>query len=246
MRSLLTLAVLSAVLSFSASGQTQYRVLGRAGAAIPLMPVIAPTGTAHHGVNITIGAPQRPSHHRPFAPGFFLGAPWGYFDSGSEQAPQVIVLQQPAVSAPQIVEQAPPSIMPLLIELQDGRYVRYRSDPQGADTDANTRSVRGAQIKPETSTKPALDASTAELLPVVLLFRDGHREQVDSYAIFSGAIQINATYSTAASSAYWANGSWARSIPLAALDLPATLQLNRERGVKFVLPAGPNEVVTRP
>ena len=30
------------------------------------------------------------------------------------------------------------------------------------------------------------------------------------------------------------------------LDLPATFQQNRERGVKFTLPAGPNQVVTRP
>lgn len=243
MRSLLKLAGLSAVLSLTASGQTQYRMLGRAGAAI--MP-IAPTAAAHPRVSITTGAPQR-SHHRPFAPGFFLGGPWDYFDSGSEQTPQVIVLQQPAASTPQIVEQAPPSpIMPLLIELQDGRYVRYRSGPQGVDADANTRSVRGSQIKTDPSTEPDLNATAAALLPVELLFRDGHREQVDSYAIFAGAIQINVPYSTRGTSAYWTSGSWARSIPLADLDLPATLQLNRERGIKFVLPAGPNEVVTRP
>lgn len=244
MRSLLTLAVLSTVLSLSASGQTQYRMLGRAGAAI--MP-IAPTAAAHPRVSITTGAPQRPFHHRSFAPGFFLGGPWDYFDAGGEQTPQVIVLQQPAASAPQIVEQAPPSpIMPLLIELQDGRYVRYRSGPQGADTDANARSVRGVQVKTDSSRKPDLNAKAAALLPVELLFRDGHREQVDSYAIFAGAIQINVPYSSRGSSAYWTSGSWARSIPLAELDLPATLQLNQERGVKFVLPAGPNEVVTRP
>jgi len=28
--------------------------------------------------------------------------------------------------------------------------------------------------------------------------------------------------------------------------VPTTVKLNQERGVKFVLPAAPNEVVTRP
>jgi hypothetical protein len=30
------------------------------------------------------------------------------------------------------------------------------------------------------------------------------------------------------------------------LDVPATLKLNQERGAKFSLPSGPNEVMIRP
>ena len=45
---------------------------------------------------------------------------------------------------------------------------------------------------------------------------------------------------------YWSSGSWTRKIQIADLDLPATLRLNQERGLKFVMPSGPNEVVTRP
>ena len=45
---------------------------------------------------------------------------------------------------------------------------------------------------------------------------------------------------------YWTSGSWTTQIQVADLDVPATLRLNQERGLKFVLPAGPNEVVTRP
>ncbi len=44
---------------------------------------------------------------------------------------------------------------------------------------------------------------------------------------------------------YWSTGSWTRKIPLAELDIPASLKLNRERGSKFNLPSGPNEVVVR-
>jgi hypothetical protein len=45
---------------------------------------------------------------------------------------------------------------------------------------------------------------------------------------------------------YWSSGSWTRKIQIADLDVPATLKLNHERGLKFVLPSGPDEVVMRP
>jgi hypothetical protein len=35
---------------------------------------------------------------------------------------------------------------------------------------------------------------TAELPPVVLLFRDGHQEQVESYMIFGDVLYIEADY----------------------------------------------------
>jgi hypothetical protein len=45
---------------------------------------------------------------------------------------------------------------------------------------------------------------------------------------------------------YWTSGSWTRKIEIANLDVPATLKLNQERGSKFSLPSGPQEVVIRP
>jgi hypothetical protein len=44
---------------------------------------------------------------------------------------------------------------------------------------------------------------------------------------------------------YWSSGSWTRQIPIAELDVPATLKLNRERGGKFSLPSGPSEIMIR-
>jgi hypothetical protein len=45
---------------------------------------------------------------------------------------------------------------------------------------------------------------------------------------------------------YWRDGYWTKNIQLSALNISATLKTNQDHGVKFVLPAGPNEVVTRP
>ena len=43
---------------------------------------------------------------------------------------------------------------------------------------------------------------------------------------------------------YWTTGSWTRKIQIADLDVPATLKLNQQRGLNFVLPASSNEVVS--
>jgi hypothetical protein len=72
----------------------------------------------------------------------------------------------------------------------------------------------------------------------VLVFRDGHKDEVSEYTIMSGTIYSKTDY--------WTTGSWTRKIQVADLDVPATLKLNRERGLKFVLPGSSNEVVTRP
>ena len=83
-----------------------------------------------------------------------------------------------------------------------------------------------------------LKARVADLAPAMLIFRDGRREEVSSYSIFGGAIYVN--------SDYWSSGAWTRKIQIADLDLPTTLKVNQERGVRFILPAAANEVVTRP
>jgi hypothetical protein len=62
-------------------------------------------------------------------------------------------------------------------------------------------------------------------------------EEVDKYMIQGDALYTSADY--------WTTGSWTKKIPLAELDLPASLKLNKERGAKFNLPSAPNEVVIR-
>jgi uncharacterized membrane protein len=72
----------------------------------------------------------------------------------------------------------------------------------------------------------------------MLVFRDGHKEEIERYAIIGAVIYTRADY--------WSTGSWTRKVTIADLDVPATLKLNQERGGRFTLPSGPDEVVVRP
>ncbi len=143
------------------------------------------------------------------------------------------------VSAPPQTPPAPP-IEPLLIEWQGDRFVRMtlsqkapQDTPSGPDYAERTVSPRRASAG-----RKAAPPAPREQPPAVLVFRDGRREEISSYTIMSGAIYSKADY--------WSSGSWTKKIQIAELDVPATLKLNQERGVKFALPAGPNEVVMRP
>jgi len=70
-------------------------------------------------------------------------------------------------------------------------------------------------------------------LPTVLVWRSGQREEVKEYAI-SGAFLYD--YSKPRAS---------RRISLDDLDLEATEHANQQRGVQFLIPAGPSEVTVR-
>jgi hypothetical protein len=45
---------------------------------------------------------------------------------------------------------------------------------------------------------------------------------------------------------YWSSGTWTRRVEVAELDVPATMNLNRERGANFSLPSRTSEVMIRP
>lgn len=166
---------------------------------------------------------------------------WDYGGYGYEPEP-------PSAGAPAsplvVVQGAQPSIQastpsppePLLLERRGDRWVRITVAARAA----NQEQV-GGQASAGTSvtgpTGPEAAKPPAELPPVVLVFRDGHQEQVESYMIFGHILYTKADY--------WTTGSWARQIQIAQLDLPATLKLNHERGVKFSLPSGPDEVIIR-
>jgi hypothetical protein len=69
----------------------------------------------------------------------------------------------------------------------------------------------------------------------VLVYRDGHRQEISDYAIADAIIYIQGDY--------WQNGSRTKAIPLASLDGSATVLANQQRGVKFMLPSASNVVV---
>jgi hypothetical protein len=132
---------------------------------------------------------------------------------------------------------------PLVIEFQNGRYVRINSTPANGEVLPAKPGSTGAQDAQASSRHsnpaPAIAASlTHDLPPALLVFRDGHSEEVRDYTIADGILYARGDFYT--------DGYWNKKIELAVLSVPETLQANAARSVKFVLPASPNEVITRP
>jgi len=167
--------------------------------------------------------------HNAFASSYFLGNAAFFYDdyplepvAPETAGPQVIVVQAPAA------EEAPQArATPLLIELQGDRYVRYGGVGQ-----------TGHDGAPERETLAQDPPATRALRPTVLVYQDGHREEVPDYAIVGRVMYAHGGGEGA--------GYGLKNIQLSSLDISATIRANRENGVAFVLPAGPNEVVTRP
>jgi hypothetical protein len=214
-----------------------------------------------------------PSGHRHGSPGFspwsfltdpFLsGLPPGSSDSPTASSP-VLVFESAAESLASRADQGPQQGQPLLIELRGDRYVQISSN--GTESDEHSgqpdyfREMSGSagaksgrsqadlgktnvlRSRPRVSrgqvnTKNALAADVLphELAPTVLVYRDGRREQIREYSIADGVLYARGDY--------YAVGYWNKKIELVALDLPQTVKANQERGVKFVLPDSPNNVV---
>ena len=145
-----------------------------------------------------------------------------------ETTPPVVVSQAPTlpVSTPE----------PLLIEWNGDHWERvtnFNQLPATAPAGTKEAHSRSGVTKRNQST-----IASQVSLPAVLVFRDGHKEEVSSYTIMGAVMYTNTNY--------WTDGSWTKKIQIAALDVPATLKLNQERGVKFDLPSGPHEIVIRP
>jgi hypothetical protein len=203
-------------------------------------PVLSPSAPQHSRFG-----PQG-QHRRPFPGNFFLGTPlWAddYYPYYPEQAPSNYVVQAP----PKPLEY-PKSLAPLVIELQGDHYVRRTLDesnpsPQTVSTASESKSspqaTRPSSARPNsTQASLATPSSVSNEAPTVFVFRDGHREESSDYSIISGVIYSRGDY--------WTSGSWSKKILIADLDVPATLQANRDHGVQFRLPSAPNEVITRP
>lgn len=195
------------------------------------------------------GSRARHGHHRSGALGY---GPYFYPDYETEEG-------EVSVPSGQVVPQAAPAAVALptkaadaiVMELRGDHWVRLTStgptDPKGMNSgaapgsaDAVTDSDAASSGKRSSATK-AFDTPAqppTELAPAVLIFRDGHREQIAQYTIVGGVIQIKADY--------WSDGRWTRAIKIAELDVPATLKENEARGTHFALPSRPGEVMMRP
>ena len=74
--------------------------------------------------------------------------------------------------------------------------------------------------------------------PIVLVFRDGHSQEVSAYTIADGILYAASDYAT--------TGEWTQAIQLSSLNVPETVATNSTRGVRLQLPAAPNEVIVGP
>jgi hypothetical protein len=166
----------------------------------------------------------------------WYGDPFFYADYPSQPAvyeppaSPVVIVQPASAAAP-----AEPKPEPLMIEWQGDRYVRFSGQHEATNSSLDYSEAPRAEIK---TSSAQTQASRTELSPVVLVYRDGHREEVSDYVIANGNLYAHGDY--------WRDGFWTKTVQLSALDIPATLRANSASGVNFVLPSGPNEVVTRP
>lgn len=120
----------------------------------------------------------------------------------------------------------------LILENRGGQWVRI---PTGSQVPISSQN-----ITPQSNLTTgiiALKEAPIKLPPALLVFRDGHQEEVERYVVQGNVLYI--------SSDYWSTGSWTRKIPISELDLPETAKLNATRGSSFSLPTKSNEVVVR-
>ncbi len=174
-------------------------------------------------------------------PGFLL-APYYYSDDEGDYEPVAREFSpvREVVAPPALLPIAAPTPgEPLLMEIHDGQWVRVAT---GGEMQSNAGSIMPDSPQSRNSHPGIVDIPPAasplpDLPPAVIVFHDGHREELQRYMIEGDALYIKADY--------WSADSSTKRIPLAELDIPASLKLNKERGTKFNLPSGPNEVVVR-
>ena len=172
------------------------------------------------------GAPfSHEGHHRGFGRNAFFYGELPYFPPDYEESyhPEAA----PPAPMPQTVTVVQPRQEPApgaaLLELQGNQWVKV--------TSFSMANLSGAPAAAPLS--PA-----KELPPAILVYRDGHSEELSSYSIIGNTLYTK--------SDYWTSGAWTRKIQIADLDLPATIKENHERGINFDLPSGPDEMILRP
>jgi len=140
------------------------------------------------------------------------GYPYGVYDSGQ-------VGQQPAQVDINVVDRRDYEDRRGEDEYRD-RYNEssLRRARERDDREASRLRRRAEAAEPVREPEPA-----REVIPAVLIFNDGKKQEVRNYAIVGKVL-------------YDFENMASRKIQLADLDLPATIKANDERGVDFTVP----------
>lgn len=196
-------------------------------------PVMARPASGYGGQGVVTSAPARSGavyyHHGfypvryPFRSGFRFRYPWRYswwgypFGYGGGYAyPVFSSYGDPGWygDAPDPTRSYPPS---------DPWYDQYRQLQQNQIdrlSDEVARLQQERQVSgPSSQSQPKISIRGE----TVLIFRDKHSEEVQNYAIVGKTFWIF-------------NEARARKIPIADLDVPATIKANQDRGIDFSLP----------
>jgi hypothetical protein len=224
-----------------------------AAALVPSAPAQRGGGFASRGAMgamVARGGGRASSVRPRGAGGYFAGS--GYsplfypdYDAGYDYGPALEAppLQGMGIFAAQPAPTAKPAEA-MVLELQGDHWVRITpyGPPQtvGQAAMPSIAPERASNAHPEAPAAARGQATaaakpSAPLPPAVLVFRDGHQEQIGQYRIMGANLYVNTDY--------WSSGAWTRTIPLADLDVPATLKLNQQRGANFRLPSSPDEVM---
>jgi hypothetical protein len=194
-----------------------------------------PFGRARHGRRVFAGSGYGPNYY-PYYDGYYDSGYYSDYDSqdtAGEEPPPPFRAQTASPALPANPPKPPES---LVMELRGDHWVRLTSyGPMDIPGQSGEPQPVTKQGKGTVASRAAQTAS--ELPPAVLVFRDGHQEEVAKYTIVGTTISVKTDY--------WKTGSWTRKIPIAELNLAATLQANQERGANFSLPSRPSEVIVR-
>jgi hypothetical protein len=130
------------------------------------------------------------------------GYPWNYGDYSYLNAPNPYPTYDMAYAQNNAIEQQE-------IDRLENEVDRLREE----------RDARASAAAPESRKETTAQASE----PTVLVFRNGHKEEVKNYAIVGETLWVFSELR-------------ARKIPLADLDIDATTKANEDRGVEFSAP----------
>jgi hypothetical protein len=132
------------------------------------------------------------------------------YQPATDQEPSDPADDQAVVPGPTVFERRTADESPALVA---------RPDAAPAPAASAEATPAAAETTPAAPSQPVQPQE-----PSVLVFRDGHQQEIGNYAIVGDAL-------------YDFTPGHLRKIPLSQLDLPATVKANDDRGVDFTLPA---------